>query len=109
MVRTLAVAQIFSALGSGSTLALGSILAVELSGSEVWAGTVNTAMTLGTAVTAMPLAGLAVRRGRRWALLTGLAAATVGTLLMVTATVVQAFAVLLAGAFLVGLAFAANL
>lgn len=109
VVRTLAVAQIFSALGSGSTLALGSILAVELSGSEVWAGTVNTAMTLGTAVTAMPLAGLAVRRGRRWALLTGLAAATVGTLLMVTATVVQAFAVLLAGAFLVGLAFAANL
>lgn len=109
VVRTLAVAQIFSALGSGSTLALGSILAVDLSGSEVWAGTVNTAMTLGTAITAMPLAGLAVRRGRRWALMTGLGAATVGTLLMVAATIAHAFPLLLAGAFLVGLAFAANL
>jgi hypothetical protein len=43
-VRTLSVAQIFSGLGNGSTLALGSILAVDLSGSEAWAGSVNTAL-----------------------------------------------------------------
>ncbi|ROZ62529.1 MFS transporter [Kocuria soli] len=109
IVRTLCIGQVFSALGTGSTLALGSILAVDLSGSEAWAGSVNTAMTLGTAVTAMPLAGLAVARGRRWALAGGLAAAILGTTLMVAAVMTRLFPVLLAGAFLVGLAFAANL
>lgn len=109
VVRTLAVAQIFSALGAGSTLALGSILAVDLSGSEAWAGSVNTAMTLGTAICAMPLAAYAVKHGRRWALVSALGAATVGALLMVAATSSRFFPLLLAGAFLVGLAFAANL
>ena len=108
-VRTLSVAQIFSGLGNGSTLALGSILAVDLSGSEAWAGSVNTALTLGTAVTAIPLSQLALARGRRVALTTGLAAAIAGTALMVGAVVTGWFVVLLAGAFLVGLASAVNL
>ena len=107
--RTLICAQIFSGLGSGSTLALGSILAVDLSGSEAWAGSVNTALTLGTAFTAIPLAQLALARGRRFALTTGLAAAIAGTALMVAAVMTGLFVLLLAGAFLVGLASAANL
>ena len=109
IVRTLSVAQIFSGLGSGSTLALGSILAVELSGSEAWAGSVNTALTLGTAATAIPLSRLALRRGRRVALTTGLAAAIAGTFLMVSAVTSGLFVLLLGGAFLVGLASAVNL
>lgn len=109
MVRTLSVAQIFSGLGTGSTLALGSILAVDLSGSEAWAGSVNTALTLGTALTAIPLSQLAVARGRRVALTTGLAAAIAGTALMVLAVITGLFIVLLLGAFLVGLASAVNL
>ncbi|WP_323959544.1 MFS transporter [Arthrobacter sp. JZ12] len=108
-VRTLSVAQVFSGLGNGSTLALGSILAVDLSGSEAWAGAVNTALTLGTAFTAIPLSQLAVARGRRVALTTGLAAAVVGTFLMVGAVVTGLFAMLLAGSFLVGIASAVNL
>jgi MFS family permease len=109
MVRTLSVAQIFSGLGNGSTLALGSILAVELSGSEAWAGSVNTALTLGTAATAIPLSQLALARGRRIALTTGLTAAIAGTGLMVTAVITTLFPVLLGGAFLVGLGSAVNL
>lgn len=108
-VRALSIAQIFSGLGNGSTLALGSILAVELSGSEAWAGSVNTALTLGTALTAIPLSQLALNRGRRIALTTGLVAAIAGTGLMVTAVITTLFPVLLAGAFLVGLAGAVNL
>ncbi len=109
IVRTLSIAQIFSGLGNGSTLALGSILAVDLSGSEAWAGSVNTALTLGTAATAIPLSQLALARGRRVALATGLAAAIAGTALMVGAVVTGLFVMLLAGAFLVGLASAVNL
>lgn len=69
----------------------------------------NTALTLGTAVTAIPLSQLAVARGRRVALTTGLAAAVVGTGLMVAAVSTELFILLLAGAFLVGLASAVNL
>jgi len=109
IVRTLATAQIFSGLGNGSTLALGSILAVDLAGSEAWAGSVNTALTLGTAVTAIPLSQLALARGRRFALTTGLAAAIGGTALMVAAVSTRLFVLLLAGALLVGMASAVNL
>jgi MFS family permease len=109
IVRTLVTAQVFSGLGNGSTLALGSILAVDLSGSEAWAGSVTTALTLGTAATAIPLSQLALARGRRAALTTGLAAAIAGTALMVAAVTTELFILLLAGAFLVGLASAVNL
>lgn len=109
IVRTLSIAQVFSGLGNGSTLALGSILAVDLSGSEALAGSVNTALTLGAAVSAIPLSQLALARGRRIALTTGLTAAIAGTALMVGAVATGLFALLLAGAFLVGLATAVNL
>ncbi|MCY1160020.1 MAG: transporter [Citricoccus sp.] len=109
IVRTLSAAQVFSGLGTGSTLALGSILAVDLAGSEAWAGSVNTAMTLGTAATAIPLSQLALARGRRTALAAGLAGAIAGTAMMVAAVATGLFPMLLGGAFLVGLASAVNL
>ncbi|WP_083701773.1 MFS transporter [Tersicoccus sp. Bi-70] len=108
-VGVLAVAQVFSGLGNGSTLALGSILAVRLSGSEAWAGATTTALTLAAAVVAVPLSALAVRRGRRIALVTGLAGAMAGCAVIVLAVVTGLFALLLAGAALVGLATAVNL
>lgn len=108
-VTVLAVAQLFSGLGNGSTLALGSILAVRLSGSEAWAGATTTALTLAAAVVAVPLSALAVRRGRRVALVTGLAGAMVGCAVIVLAVVTGLFPLLLAGAALVGLATAVNL
>lgn len=108
-VRVLGTAQVFSGLGNGATLSLGSILAVELSGAESTAGFVNTAMTLGSAAVSIPLSTLAVRRGRRVALGIGLAAGLLGQALMVAAVVTRFFPVLLLGAFLVGFAAAVNL
>ncbi len=108
-VRTLVTAQVFSGLGNGSTLALGSILAVDLAGSEAWAGAVTMAMTFGTALSAIPLSQLAVARGRRLSLTTGLAAAIVGTGLMVIAVMTRSFPVLLIGSLAVGFASAVNL
>lgn len=108
-VWTLSAAQVFSGLGSGSTLALGSILAVQLSDSDIWAGASVTAMTLGAAFAAVPLSGLALRRGRRFALTAGLAGAVLGTVLIVISILTAAFPVLLLGSAGVGLASAVNL
>ncbi|GMA39213.1 MFS transporter [Mobilicoccus caccae] len=110
--RTLVVlplAQVFSSLGNGSTLALGSVLAVELSGDESWAGASTTALGLGAALSAVPLARLAMTHGRRVALGSGLVAAIVGTFAMVAAVVLSSFALLVLGSLLVGVATAVNL
>jgi MFS family permease len=108
-VGVLGTAQVFSGLGNGATLSLGSILAVDLSGAESTAGLVNTGMTLGSAVVSIPLAQLALSRGRRVALGSGLAAGLAGQALMVAAVLTRAFPVLLLGAFLVGFGAAVNL
>ncbi|BEH03620.1 MFS transporter [Brooklawnia propionicigenes] len=108
-VWTLAAAQVFSGLSAGSTLTLGSILAVQFAGAEVWAGASNTAVTLGTACTAVPLSRMALRTGRRVALASGLCGAIVGTVLLVYAVIIQSFPVLVLGSFGVGVANAVNL
>ncbi len=105
----LSCAQVFSSLGNGSTLALGSILAVELSGNEALAGTATTALGLGAALSAVPLARLAALRGRRVALGTGLLVAIVGTFAMVGAVVFSSFPLVALGSLLVGVATAVNL
>ena len=74
-VALLSAAQVFAGIGTGATVSIGSILAVELSGSSAWAGAVATVMTLGAALAALPLASLADRRGRRIGQVTGLSAA----------------------------------
>ena len=108
-VVVLSAAQLLSGVGSGASLSVGSLLAVQLSGSNAWAGSVTTTMTLAAALTALPLAGLAGRRGRRAALVTGLLSAMTGALLVILATVTGVFPVLLLGAAMLGLGTAANL
>lgn len=108
-VLVLSSAQLLSGIGSGASLSVGSLLAVQLSGSNAWAGSVTTTMTLGAAAAALPLAGLAGRRGRRASLVTGLLAAMAGALLVIVSTVTGSFPVLLLAAALLGLGTAANL
>ena len=108
-VLVLSAAQLLSGVGSGASLSVGSLLAVQLSGSSAWAGSVTTIMTLGAAAAALPLAGLAGRRGRRTSLLTGLLAAMAGAVLVIVSTVTGSFPVLLLAAALLGLGTAANL
>jgi MFS family permease len=96
-------------LGHGAGLAIGSLLAVELTGSEALAGTSTMAIALAGALAALPLAGVAARSGRRRALVTGLLLALLGSALMALAPVTGSFAVLLAGSALLGVGNAANL
>ncbi|WP_045732285.1 MFS transporter [Pseudarthrobacter chlorophenolicus] len=108
-VALLAAAQVFGGIGTGATVSIGSILAVELSGSGAWAGAVATVMTLGAAVSALPLAALADRRGRRAGQVAGMLAALAGALLMVLSVVTGVFVLLLLGAAGIGAGTAANL
>ncbi|MBT2512935.1 MFS transporter [Arthrobacter sp. ISL-30] len=102
-------AQLLSGIGTGVTVSIGSLLAVELSGSEAWAGSVATLMTLAAALAALPLASLADRRGRRIGLVTGLTSALAGALLMILSVVTGFFVLLILGAAGVGVGTAANL
>lgn len=108
-VLLLGSAQLLSAIVTGATVSIGSLLAVDLSGSEAWAGSVATMMTLAAALAALPLASLAERRGRRISLATGLAAALAGALLIVVSVVTGIFVFLVLGAAGVGVGTAANL
>jgi MFS family permease len=108
-VVLLSVAQVFAGLGTGATVSIGSILAVELSGSTAWAGAVATVMTLGAALAALPLASLADRRGRRIGQVLGLAAALLGAVLIMLSVVTGQFVLLVLGAAGIGVGTAASL
>src|SRR3954470_20450474 len=105
----LSAAQVFGGIGTGATVSIGSILAVELSGSNAWAGAVATVMTLGASAAALPLASLAERRGRRASQVAGLSAALAGAALMVLAVVSGLFVLLVLGAAGIGIGTAASL
>lgn len=108
-VWVLSGGQILGGLAFGATLSLGAVLAAEISGDEAFSGLAAAGVTLGTAALAVPLAGLARRRGRRLSLASGMAIALVGVMVVVLAAAIASFAVLLAGFALIGAGQAANL
>lgn len=108
-VALLSSAQLLSGIGTGTTVSIGSLIAVDLTGSESWAGSVATLMTLAAALAALPLASLADHRGRRIGLVSGLAAAFAGAVLIILAVVTGIFLLLVLGSAGVGVGTAANL
>ncbi|MFV0433391.1 MAG: MFS transporter [Leucobacter sp.] len=105
----LSLAQIFSGIGTGAVVSTGSLLAVELSGSEAWAGSVTTTMTLGAAVASAALMRVALDRGRRIALSTGLLVGALGAAGVVLAAVTGLFWILVLSGALIGFGNAVNL
>jgi MFS family permease len=108
-VRVLTAGQVLSGFGLGSTLSIGSLLAQDLTGSTAWAGAAATFSTLGAATWAIPLARRAYAKGRRVALATGAAIAITGATLIITATAIRFFPLLLLALFLMGAGSAAGL
>lgn len=108
-VRVLAAGQVLSGVAFGSTLSLGALLAADLSGEESLSGFATAAVTLGAALTAIPLARLAARRGRRVALTTGNVSALGGIALVILAAATRSFPLLLVGIALIGAGNAATL
>lgn len=105
----LMVGQVLAGLGMGATLSIGAILAAEISGSPAFSGMAATAVTLGAALAAIPLARLARRAGRAPALATGALTAALGAVLAMMAAGAQSFALLLIGILLIGSGTAVNL
>jgi len=108
-VKTLAIGQILSGFGLGSTLSIGALLSAKLSGSESWSGSAATFSTLGAAFAAIPLAKLASRFGRRIALASGAAIAIIGAATVITAAAINFFPLLLLALFLMGAGSAVGL
>ncbi|MFE7751831.1 MFS transporter [Streptomyces sp. NPDC057428] len=110
--RTSAVligSQILGGLGVAVGIALAPVLASEVSGSEALSGLAPTASVTGTALLSLPLAALMASRGRRPGLVLAYLVGSAGALLVVTATVMGSFPLLLLGMAGFGAGSSANL
>jgi MFS family permease len=108
-VKVLAIGQAFGGFGLGATLSVGALMAADLSGTNAWSGAAATLSTLGSATSAIPLANLAYRKGRRVALAGGAAIAITGAMTMILAATLRSFPLELVALFLLGAGSAVSL
>ncbi len=109
ILLVLVLGQVLAGLGTGATLSLGALLITDLAGSSAWSGMAATMSTLGAALFALPLAGLAQARGRRISLSGGVVTAASGAVVAVTAAALGSVLLLLVGILMLGAAQAVNL
>lgn len=108
-LKVLATGQVLGGLGMGAAFSLGSLLTAEVGGSPAYAGLSATMSTLGTALFAIPLARLAGRVGRRYALATGGAIGLVGAIMVIVAASISNLPLLLVSMLTLGAGGAVNL
>jgi MFS family permease len=108
-LRVLSAAQVLGGVGVGSAIAVGGLLAEDVSGSTELSGLTQTASVLGGAVAALPMARLMSRHGRRPGLVAGYVVAASGAVLMTAGAVLESFPLVLAGGLLLGSGTATNL
>ncbi|GAA3879452.1 MFS transporter [Leifsonia kafniensis] len=101
--------QLLAGVGVASGIAVGGLLAEQLTGTVTMAGFAQTSSVLGAALVAIPLARLATRAGRHVALAAGYGLALVGTLLIFAASASGSVVVLFIGLAAFGAASAAGL
>ena len=109
LMATLFVAQVCGSTGQSILLAVGSILAASITGTNTWSGLPVAVGALGTALASWPLARLMARSGRRPGLALGYGLAIVGALLGMVGVAVRSFPLMLAGMALFGIASTSNL
>jgi MFS family permease len=107
-VRVLAGSQVLGGIAVAGSLPAGSLLAASVAGSEAAAGLAQTAGVVGAALLALPLARIALSRGRRVALSTGYGIGAVGAAVVIAAAVVRSVPLIMLGCLLVGVASAAS-
>ncbi|MFV0306836.1 MAG: MFS transporter [Desertimonas sp.] len=91
------------------SVAVVSLLATELLGSDRWAGLASAAFTFGAALTAIPLAAAMRRHGRRRPLATALLIGATGAVIAAVGGQLEIFGVLLVGMLLFGAGQSATL
>jgi MFS family permease len=109
LMATLFVAQVCGSTGHSISLAVGSILAASITGTNTWSGLPVGVGALGTALASWPLARLMARTGRRPGLALGYALAGAGSVLGMLGVIGGSFAVMLAGMALFGVGSTSNL
>ena len=109
IVTVLSATQVVGGLGNGAGIAISSLVVKDVSGSSGWAGMAVVMLTLGAAAVTVPLAGVAVRAGRRPALTLGWLLGAVGAVITVFASELQSLPLVLLGLLLFGSGTAANL
>lgn len=105
---TLASTQVLGGIGLAAGIAVGSLIAEDITGSPTYAGLGGTSQVLGSALIAIPVARMMYARGRRPGLMLGYSLALAGAVLIITAAVVGSFALLLVGSLLFGGATTSN-
>ena len=108
VVRSLVLSQVLGGVGMASGIAVGALLAEELSGTEALAGFGSTSQVLGTALLTIPVARATAARGRRVGLRLGLTVAFVGAALVLAAALLRSFPLFVVGMFLFGGGTTAN-
>lgn len=108
-VVTLSAAQMFGGIAVAGSVPAGALLAASMTDSEAFAGLVQTAGVLGAAIFALPLARIALTKGRRPALASGYGLGIIGAILVIIGAVSSQIAVVLFGSLFVGVASAASL
>ena len=108
-LRTLLSGIIPGGAAMSSAYSSAAILGEELSGSETLGGVAASGLTMGAALTAIPLARFMATRGRRPGIAGGYALASTGSLLCLSAVLSGWYPVLVLGMSVVGLGYAANM
>lgn len=109
IVTVLAATQVVGGLGNGAGIAISALVVKDVSGSSGWAGMAVVMLTLGAALVTVPLAGVAVRAGRRPALTVGWMLGSAGAVVSVLGSQAQSLPLVLVGLLLFGSGTAANL
>jgi len=109
LMTTLFVAQVCGSTGHSISLAVGSIMAASITGTNTWLGVPIAVGALGTALASWPLARLMDRAGRRPGLALGYGLAVAGAVLGLLGVAVRSFPLMLAGMALFGIASTSNL
>src|SRR5688572_17115876 len=109
LMTTLFAAQVCASTGFTMSLAVGSIMAAAITGSNTWSGLPVALGALGGAVASWPLASLMGRFGRRPGLALGYALAVGGAGLALLGVLDRSFTLFLVGMALFGIANASNM
>ncbi|TQK43796.1 putative MFS family arabinose efflux permease [Streptomyces sp. SLBN-118] len=109
ITAVLIASQILGGLGVATGIALATVLAQQVSGTEALSGLAPTATVAGTALLSMPLAALMTARGRRPGLVLAYVLGALGAGVVVLAAVADNFPLLLLGMAVFGAGSSANL
>jgi len=110
LMTTLFAAQVCGSAGHSMTMAVGSIMAASVTGTNTWSGLAVAVAGLGAALGSWPLSRLMDRSGlRRPGLVLGYVAALVGAVLGVVAVMGRSFPLLLVTMALLGVSNSSNL